>query len=160
LRRPVGTLAETSALRSLDEKPQNVNDMEIIRGKQEKPVAQEVLPMSNPTPGVVEQGIDIMLSRCANSRCCKPFLRLREGKLFLVETERVARPGESTSPPFVRARRHQRLVEHYWLCDDCATQWTLMYSRESGIAISPLGDEIAASPAERSSRSGSGLRFG
>ena len=35
----------------------------------------------------------------------KPFLKLREGKLFLVETERVTKPGESVAPPFVRARQ-------------------------------------------------------
>ncbi len=91
--------------------------------------------------GIVEQGGQIMLSRCANSQCCKPFLRLREGKLFLVETERVAKAGESSPPPFVRARKHQRLVEHYWLCDECASRWTLMYSRERGISITPLAGE-------------------
>ena len=79
-----------------------------------------------------------MLSRCANSQCCRPFLKLREGKLFLVETERLSKPGESTAPPFVRARRQQRLVEHYWLCDDCATQWTLVYNQTRGIALVPL----------------------
>jgi hypothetical protein len=79
-----------------------------------------------------------MLSRCANSQCGKPFLRLRDGKLFLVETERVTKPGESAAPPFVRARQQPRLVEHYWLCDDCAAQWTLVYDRESGIALVAL----------------------
>jgi len=79
-----------------------------------------------------------MLSRCANSKCCKPFLRLREGKLFLVETERINKPGESAAPPFVRARQLQRCVEHYWLCDDCAEQWTLVYDRENGVALAPL----------------------
>jgi hypothetical protein len=63
---------------------------------------------------------------------------LREGKLFLVETERLSKPGESTAPPFVRARRQQRLVEHYWLCDECATQWTLVYSQTRGIALVAL----------------------
>ena len=79
-----------------------------------------------------------MLSRCANSKCGKPFLRLRDGKLFLVETDRMARPGQTAVPPFVRARQRQRLVEHYWLCDDCAAQWTLVYDRESGIALVAL----------------------
>jgi hypothetical protein len=79
-----------------------------------------------------------MLSRCANSQCCRPFLRLREGKLFLVETERLSKPGEPMSPPFVRARRQQRLVEHYWLCDDCAAHWTLIYDQGRGIALAPL----------------------
>jgi hypothetical protein len=84
-----------------------------------------------------------MLSRCANAQCCKPFLRLRDGKLFLVETERLAKPGVSTAPPFVRARRQQRLVEHYWLCDDCAGQWTLVYDQECGVALAPLPRPVA-----------------
>jgi hypothetical protein len=63
---------------------------------------------------------EFMLSRCANSQCSKPFLRLREGKLFLVETERLNKPGASAAPPFVRARQVPRQVEHYWLCDECA----------------------------------------
>lgn len=79
-----------------------------------------------------------MLSRCANVQCCKPFLKLRDGKLFLVETDRVTKPGEPAVPPFVRARQQQRCVEHYWLCDECAKQWTLIYDRERGVALAPL----------------------
>ena len=78
-----------------------------------------------------------MLSHCANAQCHKPFLRLREGKLFLVETERLTKPGTPV-PPFVRARQMQRLVEHYWLCDECAAQWTLVYDRENGVALAPV----------------------
>ena len=80
-----------------------------------------------------------MLSRCANSNCAKPFLRLREGRLFLVETDQLTKPGQPAVPPFVRARRQQRLVEHYWLCDDCAAEYTLVYDREHGeVALAPL----------------------
>jgi hypothetical protein len=79
-----------------------------------------------------------MLSQCANASCGKPFLRLREGKLFLVETERVTKPGESTAPPFIRAKQPPRLVEHYWLCDECAAQWTLICDRKNGVALVPL----------------------
>ncbi len=79
-----------------------------------------------------------MLSQCANPRCRKPFLRLREGKLFLVETERVTKPGESAVPPFVRARKLRRCVEHYWLCDGCAARWTLVSDRERGVALAAL----------------------
>jgi len=79
-----------------------------------------------------------MLSQCANPKCSKPFLKLREGKLFLVETERMTKPGEPAVPPFVRARQQQRRVEHYWLCDDCAAQWTLVYERDHGVALAPL----------------------
>ena len=79
-----------------------------------------------------------MLSQCANEQCAKPFLKLREGKLFLVETDRVPKAGESISPPFVRARQKQRMVEHFWLCDDCATRWTLIFDRDRGIGLVPL----------------------
>ena len=79
-----------------------------------------------------------MLSRCANSKCCKPFLRLREGKLFLVETDRLTKAGESAAPAFVRARQQQRCVEHFWLCNDCATRWTLVFDREHGVTLEPL----------------------
>jgi hypothetical protein len=84
-----------------------------------------------------------MLSQCANSQCSKPFLRLREGKLFLVETDRRTKPGESPSPPFVRARQQQREVEHYWLCDDCSKEWTLIYDRDRGVGLAPLCRTIA-----------------
>ena len=87
-----------------------------------------------------------MLSKCANSQCTKPFLRLREGKLFLVETERLTKPGEPATPPFVRARRLQRQVEHYWLCDECAARWTLVYDHERGVALAPLRRPVASVP--------------
>jgi hypothetical protein len=94
-----------------------------------------------------------MLSRCANSQCGKPFLKLRDGKLFLVETERLTKPGESAAPPFVRARQKQRQVEYYWLCDDCATEWTLVYDRENGVALvalqRPAGNAAAGDRAIR-----------
>ena len=96
-----------------------------------------------------------MLSRCANSECSKPFLRLREGKLFLVETERLKRPGEAVVPPFIRARRQPRHVEHYWLCDSCAAQWTLVYDQHCGIALTPLPRPVTdAALAATTTRSG------
>jgi hypothetical protein len=88
-----------------------------------------------------------MLSRCANSQCCKPFLKLRDGKLFLVETNHVTKPGEAATPPFVRARQQQRRVEHYWLCDDCATDWTLIYDGATGVALASLRRPAVSIPA-------------
>lgn len=85
-----------------------------------------------------EQKLNTMLSQCANSNCGKPFLRLREGKLFLVETDRVRQAGEAAAPPFVRARKQRRVVEHFWLCDDCAPHWTLAYDPERGLELIPL----------------------
>jgi len=92
-----------------------------------------------------------MLSCCANLNCAKRFLKLREGKLFLVETDQLTKPGQSAVPPFVRARRQQRLVEHYWLCDECAAEYTLVYDREhGGVALAPLrqpAESVAAGAA-------------
>lgn len=102
-------------------------------------MAQEVLASHNSlAPIRIAERRSTMLSQCANSQCSKPFLKLREGKLFLVETARLTKPGESAAPPFVRARQHQRQVEHYWLCDECATVWTLICDSEHGVALTPL----------------------
>ncbi len=98
-----------------------------------------------------------MLSQCVNSKCGRPFLKLREGKLFLVETERVTKPGESAAPPFVRARQQPRCVEHYWLCDDCAAHWTLVYDRANGIALIPLRRAAVSVAAEAASAAHSGV---
>lgn len=95
-----------------------------------------------------------MLSRCANDQCCKPFLKLRDGKLFLVESEGLTKPG-AAAPPFVRARKQQRKVEHFWLCDECATRWTLVCDRDHGIALAPL--RRPATQASASSKTQSGV---
>ena len=58
--------------------------------------------------------------------------------MFLVETDRLAKPGQSTAPPFIRARKTQRVVEHFWLCDDCAEHWTLVFDPTNGISLAPL----------------------
>lgn len=79
-----------------------------------------------------------MLSHCANSECSKPFLKLREGKLFLVQIQRVTQPGEKIPAGFAGARQQQRTVEHFWLCDECARRWTLIYDREQGVRLLPL----------------------
>jgi len=78
-----------------------------------------------------------MLSHCANSRCSRPFLRLRQGKLFLVEAELFPKSGELTVPS-PRTRLQPRRVERYWLCDQCSEVWTLVHDRKHGIVLVPL----------------------
>jgi hypothetical protein len=63
-----------------------------------------------------------LLYKCANEACSVPFRRLREGKLFQVETEYFA--GRA-SPPTSSRRTCTRRVEHYWLCDACSPYVTL-----------------------------------
>jgi hypothetical protein len=114
-----------------------------------------------------------MLSQCANPQCSKAFLRLREGKLFLVETEgfashdfakhdlakhdpakaglakpSLAKSGEPPSPRGIRPQHAQRQVERFWLCDNCAAHWTLVYDPDRGVALAPLRRPAASVPAE------------
>jgi hypothetical protein len=75
-----------------------------------------------------------MLYKCANKTCNTPFRRLREGKLFQVETEYLDERGS------VNARRAKQLhrVEHYWLCDSCSPFVTLTFDQGKGVITVPL----------------------
>jgi hypothetical protein len=79
-----------------------------------------------------------MLSHCANSLCGRPFLRLGQGKLFLVATEYGVKAAGSAAHPSSRMRQQPRGLERYWLCDQCAEVWTLVHDRKQGIALVPL----------------------
>jgi len=130
---------------------------ETTRREAVNPLAHHVQPNRNlKASGTCwgQKAVVDMLSQCANSKCGKPFLRLREGKLFLVETDRLTKPGEAATPPFVRARQIQRRVEHYWLCDECAAEWTLIYDRENGVALSPLRRPAVSVAAAAAAQSG------
>ena len=79
-----------------------------------------------------------MLYKCANEACNTPFRRLREGKLFQVETEYIA--GRGPSPTLSRRVRPWRRIEHYWLCDACSPFVTLAFDRNRGVVTVPLPD--------------------
>ena len=75
-----------------------------------------------------------MVSKCANPDCSASFRYFHQGKLFRVETstrlERrraLGRDGEPGKP--------MRRLEFFWLCEDCATRMTLVFDRQSGIAV-------------------------
>jgi hypothetical protein len=89
-----------------------------------------------------QSGEGLMLSHCANLECSRPFLRLRQGKLFLVETEFAAKPGEMRVPMSPRVRHQPRRVERYWLCDQCAEVWTLVHERNRGIVLVALPRQL------------------
>jgi hypothetical protein len=79
-----------------------------------------------------------MLYKCANEACSTPFRRLREGKLFQVETEYSR--GHGPAPASSRKARPWRHVEHFWLCDACSPFVTLTFDRERGVITVPLPD--------------------
>ena len=76
-----------------------------------------------------------MLHKCANSSCSHLFRRLDQGKLFQVETEYLS--AFRINGPL---RRHQpvRRVEHYWLCDECSSVFTLSFEKGCGVVTVPI----------------------
>jgi hypothetical protein len=108
----------------------------------------------NPTVGVDSVAVEnvgmgrkrrlVMLSHCANSQCSKPFLRLREGRLFLVETSHFTEPARLSARAAASQRKPPQRVEHFWLCDQCAHYWTLAQDESQAIALVPLGPTTAS----------------
>ncbi len=80
-----------------------------------------------------------MLSKCANPGCPATFLYLHQGKLFrldasieilaLIPAREVTRPSPG--------------VEFFWLCNQCAVEITLGYSKGTGITVVPLPRSLA-----------------
>ena len=81
-----------------------------------------------------------MLCKCANQACNTPFRRLREGKLFHVETEYFESRGPAPFPS--RKAKPWRRVEHYWLCDACSPFVTLTFDQSRGVITVPLPDSM------------------
>ena len=90
-----------------------------------------------------------MLSKCANPDCFKPFLYLRQGKLYQAELEtpdgpRSASGSESKkkeenpeSLEFARERKPSRRLEFFWLCGECSSSMTLAFQKGRGVVAVP-----------------------
>lgn len=84
-----------------------------------------------------------MLNKCANPGCARRFRKLEDGKLFLVEVD-VAEA--SLSGRGAGAGRLFRHLEHYWLCDPCASVLTLSFEPERGVVAIPLTPPLRKMP--------------
>ena len=101
-------------------------------------VHKEHFPLGYATAATAaEAGMETMLYKCANEACSVPFRRLREGKLFQVETEYFGQSDRAAGQGGRRMRPWRR-IEHYWLCDACAAFVTLTFDRERGVVTVPL----------------------
>ncbi len=74
-----------------------------------------------------------MLSKCANPACSEPFIYLRDGRLFQIDTE--------TGPQLVTERKSPHRIEYFWLCGQCASNMTLAFHRGKGVVMVPLQRE-------------------
>jgi hypothetical protein len=75
-----------------------------------------------------------MVSKCANPDCSAPFRYFHTGKLFQSETSRGV-DRRSTMGQDVQQGKPVRRLEFFWLCDDCARKMTLIFDKESGVAV-------------------------
>jgi hypothetical protein len=62
-----------------------------------------------------------MVERCANPGCTQRFLYLRVGQLYRFHP---APAQEGEHPPL-----------YFWLCGDCAQQWTLRFHGPDGVTL-------------------------
>jgi hypothetical protein len=83
-----------------------------------------------------------MVSKCANPDCAATFRYLHIGKLFRIETspglERRRSMGQEKPSP----RLHR--IEFYWLCEDCASQMTLVFDQHAGVSVRPNSRAVSA----------------
>jgi hypothetical protein len=78
-----------------------------------------------------------MVSKCANSKCSAVFRYLGKGRLF--RFERTLGTAEPATDDMTSMRKAPTLVEHFWLCDDCARQMTLRLDRNRSVIAVPIG---------------------
>ncbi len=67
-----------------------------------------------------------MVDYCANPRCMKPLVYLREGTVYIFEIP-AAEPSDPTS--------HR--LEHYWLCGQCAATHLLERTANRELRLVP-----------------------
>jgi len=75
-----------------------------------------------------------MLAKCSNPSCFAPFLRLGNGRLFLLETD----------PP-LQTDKCER-TEYFWLCDGCSATMTLCLAEDHRVVAVPLPEGIRKLP--------------
>jgi hypothetical protein len=63
------------------------------------------------------------------------FRYLSEGKLYKVETEYFDQENRNGRSRMVKPARK---VEHFWLCDECASFLTLAFDKSRGMITVPL----------------------
>jgi hypothetical protein len=73
-----------------------------------------------------------MLAKCANPSCSTPLVYLREGKIFMVESQQSQLDILAAVP--IGSKVPNR-VEHFWLCGPCSIEMTLIHDRERGLEV-------------------------
>jgi hypothetical protein len=80
--------------------------------------------------------------KCANPSCAASFEWLAGGKMFRFQRD----SGEPARPATPANHDGSHAVGHYWLCEHCASIYTLRFNPTRGVTIVPLWPELP--PAE------------
>jgi len=73
-----------------------------------------------------------VVAKCANSACGEPFLYFRSGKLYQF--------------PRVRKTDENARVEAFWLCQDCARDFTLKWIDEGVRVVRRVEEAVLVQP--------------
>src|SRR3954470_8284530 len=71
-----------------------------------------------------------MVSNCANPKCSKPLVYLREGRIFVFDVPLQRLPEEGTG-------RGSHRLEHFWLCGECSQTMILQQAGDRSIQLIP-----------------------
>lgn len=74
-----------------------------------------------------------MLSKCANPACSTTFRYLREGKLFLIESE--AGPARGRPTAALQNPGKARGIDYVWLCSSCCRDLTVSLDDEDKVRV-------------------------
>ncbi len=107
-------------------------------------------PLSN-EPGVVGNERNLAM-RCANPRCSKELLYLREGRLELFDLESHA--GDQFRPDDGAFAMKSLPSKFFWLCGDCAKTHIVKRWTTSGIVLVLRKRNTAESGPDRAARPG------
>ncbi|HXM61943.1 MAG TPA: hypothetical protein VN950_13890 [Terriglobales bacterium] len=64
----------------------------------------------------------VMVAKCSNPSCSARFRRLKEGKLFRLETDPLLKPTSV------------KVKEYFWLCRDCSLIMTLRLGEDAKVS--------------------------
>jgi hypothetical protein len=69
-----------------------------------------------------------MVSNCANPKCSKPLVYLREGRIFVFDVPINRLPEEGSG-------RGSHRLEHFWLCGECSQTLLLQQAGDRSIQL-------------------------
>lgn len=80
-----------------------------------------------------------MVSKCLNSQCSSAFKYFGRGRLFRIDYREAERKSVLTGKKVVVSIRSKiNSIEHFWLCEKCATTMTIELSDAEEVRLVPL----------------------